>query len=152
MARNFSEKAQVWIYHRPAPGGLLQVLLLLTHPRGEHGAFWQPVTGSVDEGETTQTGAAREAREETGLANTENVRALGYEFSFDGRGGKPQHEVVYSLETGGAQPPQIQIDPKEHSRYEWVKPEEALSRLKFESNQRALEILLTQFKTNQNEN
>jgi 8-oxo-dGTP pyrophosphatase MutT (NUDIX family) len=147
MAR-LHEKAQVWVYHRPRPDGPVSILLLQTQPRSEHGSFWQPVTGSVEPGETAHQGAIREAREETGLPSSErSVRPIGYEFSFQsrhasGRGSGLCREIAYALETGGAQPPQIQIDPKEHSGYEWVTPDEARARLKFESNRRALEIVL----------
>lgn len=43
----------------------LEILLL---ERAGHPGFWQSVTGSLEEGETTLAAACREVREETGIA------------------------------------------------------------------------------------
>ncbi len=46
-----------------------RVLLFRSHPRAGGRAFWYPVGGAVEAGETHEQAAVREAFEETGLAD-----------------------------------------------------------------------------------
>ncbi len=128
-------KVQVWIHC------VGRVLLLKTIP--ERGEFWQPVTGSVEPGESLAEAALREAREETGLAFVAAPLPLDYDFRFRSRFGHVQ-EHSFSLEapSAGARLPGVTIDPKEHLEFQWVRPDDALRWLKFESNRKALEILM----------
>jgi len=128
------EKGQVWILSRSTDDGAWRVLLLKTLP--ERGAFWQPVTGSIEEGENILKGALREAIEETGLPPLRNIEPLGYDFSFEGKWG-PTHETVFFYETYPGCP-NVTIDGHEHQGYQWVSPNEAVAILHFEPNRQAL--------------
>lgn len=130
-------KVQVWIHC------VGRVLLLKTIPaRGE---FWQPVTGSVELGETLPQAALREAQEESGLKFRTEPLALNYDFRFKSKHGFV-HEHSYALEalTEGARLPHVVLDSKEHLEFQWARPEDAMSWLKFESNRKTLEILMGQ--------
>ena len=135
-------KVQVWVTGRDSRGNR-RVLLLRT--LSKRGSFWQPVTGGVEPGEEISVGALRELTEETGL-NPQALFPLGYEFEFESqRAGSLHtfHETCFGAEIPtdkvGAS---IQMDPKEHDAFEWISPKEALTRVKFESNRGALEVLL----------
>lgn len=134
------EKAQVWIYSR-TPDGSFRILLLKVKP--ERGDFWQPVTGHVDEGETIEAGALREAFEESGLEPIGPLTAIGYDFKFDGKWGKA-HETAFSLEVA-KNCPTPKLDPNEHNDYQWLEPKKAMSLLTHESNSHALALLLKKF-------
>lgn len=152
----FRSKVQVWIHSRsdaPSASGAgtaaaaptRKVLLLCTTP--ERGEFWQPVTGSVDNGESLETAALREAQEESGLSFLGPPLRLGHEFSYsDWRG--QVHETVFELEAPPGAPTQakIHLDTREHMAFRWEAPEEALALLKFDSNREALKLLLKRWK------
>jgi 8-oxo-dGTP pyrophosphatase MutT (NUDIX family) len=134
---NIREKAQVWILSRTAIGEW-RVLLLKTLP--ERGAFWQPVTGSVEDGEPIHKGALREAIEETGLAPLRNIEQLGFEFTFEGKWG-PAHETAFFYETY-SNTPKVTLDPREHQDFQWVAFNQALALLHYEPNRQALMLLI----------
>jgi 8-oxo-dGTP pyrophosphatase MutT (NUDIX family) len=139
-------KVQVWIHTPLATPGGMRVLLLRTRP--ERGHFWQPVTGGVKKSEEFFEGALREAWEETQLPFDGPPVELGYEFTFEGKWG-PALERAYRLEATldpGLQPgqpafPRVKLS-EEHDHFGWMTPPEALRRLKFESNQEALQRLV----------
>lgn len=133
-------KVQVWIYARTDTkknNDELLVLLLLTRPG--RGSFWQPVTGSVELGETLSEAALREAKEETGLTFKNSPCQLEYDFTFASRG-KSFHEYCFAIETPHIRPPVL--DSNEHTDFQWMKPNEARNLLKHSSNQEALYALL----------
>ncbi|MBC7385589.1 MAG: NUDIX domain-containing protein [Cryobacterium sp.] len=131
------EKGQVWILSKDA-GHEWRVLLLKTKP--ERGSFWQPVTGSIEAGETIQKGALREAIEETGLPPMKNIEALGFDFSFQGKWGAA-HETAFYYETY-AGCPKATLDPREHTDFQWAKPSAAFELLHYEPNRQALTQLI----------
>ena len=108
------EKAQVWILSKHE--GNWKVLLLKLIP--ERGAYWQPVTGGVEEGESPKQGALREAWEETGLDPFRAIRPLRYEFEYESRWGKV-HEEAFFFETL-PDCPEPKTDPTEHTGFQWV--------------------------------
>ncbi|HEY8280075.1 MAG TPA: NUDIX domain-containing protein [Bdellovibrionota bacterium] len=115
-----------------------KVLILRLIPR--RGAFWQPVTGKVEEGESYLEGALREATEETGLRFERQPQYLGLEHEFAGREGKTVRERCFYLPLfGGKAPPEPVLDGREHDAYEWVTPAEAVSRVKWPNNKLAIE-------------
>lgn len=75
------------------PGERWRVLLLRRIP--ERGGFWQPVTGSVEAGESLEDAALRELREETGLP-AERLVDLGLEATFTGFDGHRYHERAFA--------------------------------------------------------
>lgn len=131
------EKGQVWVLSR-AENGEWNVLLLKTLP--ERGAFWQPVTGSIEPGEAIPKGALREAIEETGLPPLKAIEALGYEFSFEGKWG-PSHETAFFYETYPGCP-RATLDATEHQGSQWVGLSEAAALLHYEPNRHALSRLI----------
>lgn len=131
-------KALVVITWKPdSASPAARVLLLKVIPK--RGSFWQPVTGGIDEGESFDEGALREAQEETGFRFERIPQYLGLEFTFAGREGKTVQEKAYLLPlVGGSAPPEPRLDPKEHDAFQWVTPEEALKLAKFEGNREAI--------------
>ncbi len=127
------EKAQVWILSR-TPEREWRVLLLKTLP--ERGAFWQPVTGKVENEETIPQGALREAIEETGLAPLRALKSLDLDFYFEGKWG-PCHETVFYYETYSGCP-KATLDRREHQEYQWMTIEQASAHLRYEPNRQAL--------------
>src|SRR4051794_31179715 len=136
MAFSHQLKVQVWIYYKK-PDGKWLFLVLRTQP--ERGGFWQPVTGSVEEGESVELAALREAREETGLVYLAAPRPLGSPFEFESRGRRVK-EYGFSLEAPGSGPslPLIQIDPHEHDECRWVTSDQALAMIAYPSNAQVL--------------
>ena len=120
------QKALVWILWKNPDSPEQKVLLLKVKP--ERGNVWQPVTGSIENGESFEDGAMREAQEETGFSFENKVHYLGIEHKFSSRFG-PAVERCYALWVKGDTPPTPILDPKEHTAFEWVSPEDARSRL-----------------------
>lgn len=106
------------------------------------GGFWQIVTGRIERGETPAVAAARELKEETGLALP--VRALGYEHAFalegTARGAAPAlgREVVFVAEC----PPGATsvIAPDEHDEHRWLGLEDARALVRHAGHRRALAL------------
>lgn len=113
---------------RAGPNGP-EALLLLRHPH--RGGFWQPVTGTVERGETPLQTAARELGEETGIAGLVPID-LGYKhaFAFEGRG-RPVprvfEETAFAALASGD--PAVRLDASEHEAYTWAPIDEAIARV-----------------------
>ncbi|MEQ1602883.1 MAG: dihydroneopterin triphosphate diphosphatase [Methylophilaceae bacterium] len=113
----------------------LQVLLI---ERADKAGFWQSVTGSVEESDTSlRDTAIREVREETGLdASLYNLTdwqvVNEYEIYAHWRyryapGVTHNCEHLFGLELPA--PVAIKLAPNEHVRYEWVDWREAAKRV-----------------------
>ncbi|RZA01454.1 MAG: NUDIX domain-containing protein [Proteobacteria bacterium] len=113
--------------------------VLLLKMREDRGGHWQPVTGGVEEGETFNDAALREAQEETGLSFQRLPQFMGLEYEFEGRWGPAIERAFLLPVVGGDEPPTPTIDPKEHTAFEWVTPAEALARIPFANNRLAVE-------------
>jgi 8-oxo-dGTP pyrophosphatase MutT (NUDIX family) len=134
-------KVQVWIYCKKHQR--LRVLLLKTRPG--RGSFWQPVTGHVEKGESLKDAALREAIEETGLRYKSAVERLDISFRFESRWTGTCEEHGFALQVKplkNGEFPELKLDPKEHTDYEWVSPTAALKKTKFSSNRKVLRALL----------
>jgi 8-oxo-dGTP pyrophosphatase MutT (NUDIX family) len=125
-------KVQVVVYKYFNPQDL-RFLTLLTKP--ERGAFWQNVTGSVEPGEYLLQAAHREVFEETTLQGQRVAQDLDYQFTYSTKRG-PTKEYAFCIEAESAD---ITIDPIEHTDFAWVSLEEALKRIRYESNKTALQ-------------
>jgi 8-oxo-dGTP pyrophosphatase MutT (NUDIX family) len=136
---NARKKVQVWIV---AADG--RVLLLRTN--AARSLFWQPVTGSVDPGESFEQAAAREAHEETKLEGLSAPTFLDYEFEFESFGATHHEKVFFVRAARDSAECKVQLDPNEHSDSKWVGADEALTLLRFESNREALRRLTASLK------
>lgn len=130
---------------------------LLLRRTEERGGFWQPVTGGIKKKrvETPAEAAVRETEEETGL--TGELFDLGYEHSFyiephllkmpypD-----PQINREYSFAMR-VKSRDVKHDPDEHNVWAWLKYDEAIARLKWNGNKRALALTRDKFFSPQRE-
>ena len=133
------KKVQVWIGSEPN-----QVLLFKVIEK--RGGGWHPVTGSVEKEDSSLLVAAkRETQEETGIdAEVGEWKDLDYFFEFTGQWGHAsEHAFGLFLPQ---KPKKIHLDPGEHSECEWVSAEEALNRLSFPDQKRALKKFLCYLK------
>lgn len=125
------QKVQVHLWRTGEGGERLYALFQRAPAKGD---YWQPVTGNVDEGETPEQTALREAREEAGVDAARSAlspRLWVHDWS---REGQNFEEHVFALRCDGAE---CTISG-EHRAFEWLRYGEALMRLKFEGNRRGL--------------
>jgi 8-oxo-dGTP pyrophosphatase MutT (NUDIX family) len=131
-----ARKALVVICWKAKPeSGDKRVLMLKVQP--SRGAFWQPVTGGVEKSESFAEGALREAEEETGFQFEHFPQYLGMEYEFTGTRGEVL-ERAFFLPMYSDEPPAPTLDPREHSEFQWMSPEEAQAIAKFPSNKEAI--------------
>lgn len=125
----------------------LEVLLL---ERADFPGHWQSVTGSQEPGETLAETAARELREETGIApehhggvidwNVTNVFEIFPQWRHRYAEGVTQNtEHVFGLQVPGHVP--VRISPREHLQYAWLDWREAAQRCFSWSNRDAILLL-----------
>ena len=140
MAEHNRPESVLVVIHTPRRECLL---LERVHPRG----FWQSVTGTLRWDETPADTAAREVREETGLAPVGLVDA-GIRRSFpilpewrDRYASDVTENVehLWYLEVAGAT--QVTLNAAEHAAFRWVGLEEAIQTVASWTNREALERL-----------
>lgn len=123
--------------------GAPRFLILKRSP--EEGGYWQPLTGSVEEGETELECLKRELEEEIGLsASAAEFTDVIYEFDWAYENVR-YHEFVRGVK--------IDLDAtivlsEEHDEYKWCDLEEALDLLKHESNKHGFRTI-TEFYSRQ---
>ena len=108
------------------------------------GGFWQIVTGRMERGETPAVAAARELREETGLALP--VRALEYEHAFAlelpgaAPGATPTlgREVVFVADCPEGST--STVAPDEHDEHRWLPLTDARALVRHAGHRRALAL------------
>ncbi len=124
-----------------------QVLLL---KRIEPFEFWQSVTGSLQDGESHAEAAARELREETGIVAGDNLTYSGISrtFEIDPRwrdrfvpGTTENLEHRWWLRLPGSF--DVDINPAEHSDYQWLPIVDAIDTVWSWTNKEALQQLRT---------
>lgn len=121
-----SKKVQVIVFRKHEEK--LFVLLLLTNNRS--GAFWQNITGSVEDGEDFYEGARRELLEETGIDS--EVFDIGYEFNFHNQWKKDVTER--SFYTFASNNSQIELSD-EHQDFKWLEVSQiSRENYRFETN------------------
>jgi lipoyl(octanoyl) transferase len=118
--------------------------VLLLHRRPERGGFWQPITGSIEEGELPLATARREITEETGHAGEPLPMELTQSFMIDSpymaaRYPSPiiASEICFSARLDSALP--IRIDAEEHDDWGWFPFGEAYEKIKWTDDREALE-------------
>jgi lipoyl(octanoyl) transferase len=96
------------------------VVFLLLQTNQRRGEFWQNVTGKVEDGESFEEGALREAIEETGLKIESIVDIIDlniiHEFT-DQRGRKVEEKSFLIILDHSWD---VKLDPKEHMSCKWV--------------------------------
>lgn len=130
----------------------LQILLL---ERALHPGYWQSVTGSQEDEESLPETAAREVREETGIAaallrlkdwHEQHTYEIFPEWRHRYEPGVTHNtEHIFSLEVGNTEP--ITLSESEHSSYLWLPHEEAAQRCFSWTNRQAI-LALPQYLQN----
>ena len=111
-----------------------RVLLLRRVP--SRGAFWQIVTGRIEQGESPSEAAAREAMEETGKPL--QVVPLDYRHSFAlGEDIPPRVVEESAFAAFWKRGSEVRIDPKEHDSFRWLSLDEAVKTLPYNGLRKA---------------
>jgi len=132
---NEKRKVLVWIFS-PDDSGISRFLVFKTII--DRGGYWQPVTGSVESGETFEEGALRELKEETGFDGLGKLIDLDFIFHYSARGADVQEKCFgYFIQKLNKLPEPI-LEPKEHIEFKWVSEGEASRMIKYDSNRSAL--------------
>src|SRR5216684_3648865 len=120
--------------------------ILLLHRRRERGNFWQPITGSIEDGESPLETARREIVEETGNRaepdDIELTQSFMIESAFlEARYPTPiiASEVGFVAQLDSTLP--IRMDEEEHDEYGWFTFPDAYERIRWTDDREALERL-----------
>jgi len=120
--------------------------VLLLHRRPERGNNWQPVTGTIEDGESPIESARRELREETGQTREPESLDLTQSFMIESQFLRSQHpapiiasEVTYAAGLDSRAP--IRLDALEHDEYGWFTFAGAYERIRWTDDREALERL-----------
>ena len=139
---------------RPTPESirLVKVLVhdgervLLLHRRPERGNFWQPITGSIEDGEAPPATARRELAEETGNAGEPEDIGLRQSFMIESHYLSAKYpapviatEIGFAARMNAALP--IRMDAEEHDAFGWFTFAEAYERIRWSDDREALEQL-----------
>ena len=125
------QSIEAWIYH-PEDG---EILLLKVED--EPVSFWQPITGGIESGESTEEACLREIKEEIGLLlHRSNLTSLG-DFMVKIDENLTIHKNLFLVLT---EQKAIQISD-EHVGAQWVALEKISSQLYWTSNQATFDII-----------
>jgi lipoyl(octanoyl) transferase len=118
--------------------------VLLLHRRPERGNFWQPITGSIEDGELPIDTARREMTEETGHSGDPEALDLQQSFMIESQFLAAKYpppiiatEIGFSVEV----PPGliVRMDAAEHDAYGWFTFAEAYEKIRWTDDREALE-------------
>lgn len=126
------ESIECWIYNQ-----VTQKVLLLHVPISKDSSvpFWQPITGGIEENESSLEACMREVVEETGLIiNKQDL--IGWKETI--RVNIPTLNIKKSLFLGIINDSEIIISD-EHDEYKWVSPKSIPSSLYWDSNRETWE-------------
>jgi lipoyl(octanoyl) transferase len=154
VAANFAEVFEREMVPRAESIRLIKVMVhdgervLLLHRRPERGNFWQPITGSIEEGELPIDTARRELIEETGHSGEPEPIDLQQSFMIESHFLAATHPApIIASETGFAfelpSRATIRMDAEEHDRYGWFTFAEAYETIRWTDDREALEKLET---------
>jgi 8-oxo-dGTP pyrophosphatase MutT (NUDIX family) len=133
-----TKKAQVIIAAVDSERQSFVFLLMQTNEKRNQ--FWQNVTGKIEEKETFEEGALREAIEETALEIEALIDMVDLKLSFEFTDQRKRkvHEKCFLLILDKKF--EVKIDPHEHQDYKWMGIDEIHDGVvKFSSNYEALE-------------
>ncbi|MFH1225011.1 MAG: NUDIX domain-containing protein [Candidatus Diapherotrites archaeon] len=118
------------VFAEPVAGGERQFLLL---HRVLNWSGWEFVKGGIDKGETAAEAGKREIKEEAGLGKAEFVKALEGKHEWDAKGVHYDYSVLI-FRADADEKVRLQIKPvKEHDKFGWVHPKDAMAMLKYEN-------------------
>ncbi len=103
----------------------------------EDGDFWQPLTESLEDGESIEECLRRGVKEELGLNDIKSLTERLWSFPWENKRGEPNIDLVYGVEI--LESDEIKINPEEHSEYKWCTFDEAMNLLGKENNKKAFE-------------
>ena len=120
--------------------------VLLLHRRPERGNFWQPITGSIEDGEAPPVTARRELNEETGNDVVPEDIGLQQSFMIESHFLSAKFpSPVIATEIGFAARVHagatIRMDVEEHDAFGWFTFAEAYERIRWSDDREALEQL-----------
>ena len=150
VVRKFAEVFDREMVPTPETIRLVKVMIhddhrvLLLHRKPERGNFWQPITGSIEEGETPIETARREIVEETGNPGDPDPLDLVQSFMIESQYLAARHPgPIIASEVGFiAELPStaiIRIDADEHDEYGWFTFGQAYERIRWSDDREALE-------------
>ena len=120
--------------------------VLLLHRRPERGNFWQPITGSIENGEGPLETARRELAEETGNAGEPEDIGLQQSFMIESHFLSAKFpapviatEIGFAARMSAGAP--IRMDAEEHDDFGWFTFAEAYERIRWSDDREALERL-----------
>ena len=152
LAAKFAEIFERELVPRPETIKLVKVLVhdgdrvLLLHRRAERGNFWQPITGSIEEGEQPLETARRELVEETGHRGDPQSLELKQSFLIESAylaskyaGPIIASEINFAAALDSRLP--IRMDAEEHDAHGWFTFAEAYEKIRWTDDREALEKL-----------
>nr|MDQ3283084.1 lipoyl(octanoyl) transferase LipB [Acidobacteriota bacterium] len=158
LAKHFADVFERELVPRPETIRLVKVVVhddenhvLLLHRRPERGDFWQPITGSIEEGEAPLETARRELIEETGQSGEPRSLDLTQSFLIESQFLASRYpapiiasEVVYTATLDSRLP--VRVDPLEHDAWGWFTFAEAYERMKWTDDREAVEVVEKQLR------
>jgi 8-oxo-dGTP pyrophosphatase MutT (NUDIX family) len=116
-------------------------VLLLKRAKSDKGD-WHPVTGNVERHEDIRSAAVRECLEE--IACDVAPEPLGLTFTYEGSGRTKGrfHETVFAASV--AKDEEIELS-EEHTAHAWLAPADAMSRLHWPDQKKALDALVARY-------
>lgn len=117
--------------------GAIEYLLIKRTP--EDGDFWQPVTGTVDDGEKLVDCLIREVQEETGITKLEDVSECLYKFDWRRSSGECILEFVHAIRI--SRDSKVVLSPTEHEDFKWCSYDEAQQTLSKDNNKKSFQVI-----------
>lgn len=131
MPPKIKQSIECWLFSESA--GLNALLLLLqAATTEEYPAFWQPITGGMEPGETAEQACRREIWEETGfVVDTKHLALLEPQFDVQIDAHLTVHKILFVATAAGVS---VTIS-HEHIGWQWVPFNQASELLYWPSNQ-----------------
>jgi lipoyl(octanoyl) transferase len=154
LAKHFADVFERDLVARPETIRLVKILVhdggdrvLLLHRRPERGNFWQPITGSIEEGELPLATAQRELVEETGHRGDPQPLEMTQSFMIESQYLQSKgfvapivaSEVCFHATLDSRLP--VRIDVSEHDDWGWFTFDEAYARIRWTDDREAFERL-----------